>query len=305
VDVLRKVIEIMEAGMARFGCIGSTILWTAIGLMQSLPSPAADAIYGELEPGAISRSEQSGVQCELCRDHLFDPAMAPVRLPEGYRLISAAEYAKEDSSVAALLAKHPRYEGYAVGSLCFMSVDTFLVDGVRVHGDGPTAMAFWWAHADTTPGTQPDPSMKGRVQWLQLGSWYSSRGTDRDRIRSTDPMAEFVDVRVTRRGPHEWEMRLPLDREVVRATVRGDGVRVKRRSNGPGFMTVPFTGNSAGTFTVFTYFGHHHQEATGTWRASGRGVFHDAFGVPEESSVFGTFYQDGWQAKSGLYRFKH
>lgn len=81
-------------------------------------------------------------------------------------------------------------------------------------------------------------------------------------------------------------------------------MRVKRRSNGPGFMTVPFTGGSADLFTVFTYFGHHHQAASGTWRASGRGVFHTAFGLPGESSAFGTFYQNGWQAKSGLYRFQ-
>lgn len=290
--------------MPRFRRTVPMLVKTVVGLMLALPALAAEPTYGELKPGAISQAEQSGVQCELCRDHLFDPASAPARLPGGYRLVTAAEYARDDSSVAALVAKYPRYANYAVGSLCFMSVDTFLVDGVRVHGKGPTPMAFWWARAEPTPGTQPEAAMQGSTQWLQLGSWYSSRGTDRDRIRSTDPMAEFVDVRVTNRGPHRWQLRLPLGQEVVRAEVRGDGVRVKRKSNGPGFMTVPFTGNSAGWFTVFTYFGHHHQAASGTWRASGRGVFQAALELPGESSVFGTFYQDGWQAKSGLYRFQ-
>ena len=282
-----------------------SVYQTAVSLLLALPVLAAEPGYGELRPGAISVAEQSGVQCELCRDLLFDPAKAPARLPAGYRLVLAAEYAKGDSGVAALLAKAPRYANHGVGSLCFMSVDTFLVDGVRVHGKGPTPMAFWWAHAERVPGTPPDSSMQGAAQWLQLGSWYSTRGTDRERIRRTDPMAEFVDVRVTRRGAQEWRMQLPLAAEAVRAEVRGSGVRVTRKSRSPGFMTVPFTGSSADVFTVFTYFGHHHQEATGTWGATGRGVFHDAFAVPGEASVFGTFYQDGWQARSGLYRFQH
>lgn len=279
------------------------ILRTVGGLLLTLPAMAGGPAYGELRPGAVSAAEQSGVQCEVCRDHLFDPRAIAVRLPDGYRLVPASEYAREDSSVAALISKHPRSSGFAVGSLCFMSVDTFLVDGVRVHGEGATPMAFWWARAEPAPGTQPALAMQGTTRWVQLGSWYSAKGTDRARIRRTDPMAEFVDVQVTRKGPYEWRMRLPLRGEVVHAEVRGDGVRVPRRSSGPGFMTVPFTGESAHLFTVFTYFGHHHQEAEGVWRASGRGVFRSAFELPGEGDVFGTFYQDGWQAKSALYRF--
>lgn len=264
---------------------------------------AADSRYGELKPGAISRAEQRGVECELCRDHLFDPAAVTARLPRGYRFVTAAEYAREDSAVAALIAKEPRVAAFAVGSLCFMLADTFLVDDVRVHLAAPTPMAFWWAHAEATPDHTPDARMQGRTEWLQLGSWYSSRDTDRARIRATDPMAEFVDVRVRRVGPNAWRMRLPLAHEVVQAEVRGTGERKSRKQTGPGFMTVPFTGASADRFTVFTYFGHRHQPASGTWRAKGRGVFTTAFGVRGEADAFATFYQDGWQALSGLYRF--
>lgn len=274
-----------------------------LSLLAPRPAFAADSAYGQLKPGAISRAEQSGVQCELCRDHLFDPAAVSARLPNGYRFIPAGEYAKGDSGVAALVAKDPRYGSFAVGSLCFMLADSFTVDGARVHPAGATPMAFWWAHAERTPGTSPDPRMQGAAEWLQLGSWYSSKGTNRERIRATDPMAEFVDVRVRRIGPDQWRLRLPLPGEVVEAEVRGSGERKKRNTTGPGFMTVPFTGKGADLFTVFTYFGHHHQAASGTWHAKGRGVFTTAFAIQGEASAFATFYQDGWQAQSGLYRF--
>ena len=56
-------------------------------------------------PGAISYSETTGVHAEVCRDHLFDPLVIgePVHLPAGYRLISAANLAKEDSRIASLV----------------------------------------------------------------------------------------------------------------------------------------------------------------------------------------------------------
>lgn len=280
------------------------IVMIAGSVVLSAPiARAADSGYGELAAGALSVAEVSGVQCELCRDHLFDPARFSTRLPDGYRFVSAGDYAKGDSAVAAMLANDPRLASWAVGSLCFVLADTFRVDGVRAHARGPVAMAFWWAHAEATPEAAPDPRTQGRAEWLQLRSWYASRGTDRERIRTTDPMAEFVDIRVRRLGPNAWRLRLPLDGEEVQADVRGTGQRTKRKATGPGFMTVPFTGESADRFTVFTYFGHHHQPATGTWRAKGRGVFTSAFALAGEAEAFATFYQDRWQALSGLYRF--
>lgn len=261
----------------------------------------SDVTYGELAPGALSVSEQSDVRCELCRDHLFDPRKAALRLPTGYRLLTAQEYARDDSALARLLERSPRYARYAVGSVCFMSTGSFVVDGVRAHDDAPTPMAFWWAHATARAGTRPDARMKGRLEWLQLASWYSRAGTDTARILQTDPMARFVDLQVAEEGTNSWRMSLPLQDEWIQAEVRGDGQRQPRKSAQPGFMTVAFTGGSADRFTVFTYFGHHHQGATGTWRATGKGVFAEAFAIPGEADVFGTFYQDGWQAKSGLY----
>lgn len=259
----------------------------------------AGVTYGDLAPGARGYGEQTGVAAEICRDHLFDPSSSPARLPVGYRLLTATEYGKDDPGVAALLAKEPRYASYAVGSLCFMISDTFDVDGVAVHPSGPIPMAFWWAHARTTEAAAHDPRKKGSQQWLQLASWYSDKGTDQARIRAIDPMAQFVDVSVTRVGPQSWRLRLPVGNETVEAEVRTDGKRIRRKKPEPGFMTVPFTGDSAHLFTVFTYFGHHHQSAEGTWRATGAGPFSTSFEI--EPAAFPTFFQDGWQARFGLY----
>lgn len=81
-----------------------------------------------------------------------------------------------------------------------------------------------------------------------------------------------------------------------------DSIRVRRKAPQPGFMTVLFSGASADEFTVFTYFGHRHREAKGIWRASGRGVFADAFRIPGKAQALGTFFQEGWRARGGLYR---
>ena len=120
--------------------------------------------------------------------------------------------------------------------------------------------------------------MQGKVEWLQLASWYSRELTERQRILATDPMAQFVDLRVTQRGPNHWRLRLVLPGETIQADVKGSGQRTRRNSPEPGFMSVPFTGAAEGSFWVITYFGHQHQAAQGRWRASGRGVFTDALG---------------------------
>lgn len=125
-----------------------SLLASVLGALLLTPtSQAAEVTYGELAPGAISVAEQSDVRCELCCDHLFEPRRMPARLPAGYRMVTAAEYAKEDSTLARLLKRNPRYARFVVGSLCFMSTGSFVVDGVRAHDEGTTPMAFWWAHA--------------------------------------------------------------------------------------------------------------------------------------------------------------
>lgn len=276
--------------------------WVAIMSTAWMTTPvlAAEVGYGALAPGAISYSEMSGVRAEICRDHLFDPSFAKVQLPAGFRLTSAATAAKRDTQIASLLKRDHRYATYVVGALCFMSADSFVVDGIRAHPPGSTSMAFWWARAERDGGGEKDVRMLGKSEWVQLGSWYA-RGTDEARIIRTDPMAQFVDLDVRESEKDQWRMRLVLANEVVTANVRVSGERKKRSAPQPGFMTVAFSGDSAGLFTVFTYFGHHHRPAEGTWEAKGTGAFANALTIPGEASAFQTFFQDGWQALGGLY----
>jgi len=267
-------------------------------LCVGTPALAADVSFGELPVGAISTNVVKDVHAEICRDHLFDPSLVEARLPKDYRLILAADYAKDDPGVADLVKSDAKYSAYAVGSLCFMSVGSFVVDGKRVHSRDPTPMAFWWVHA----AGPRDPRMLGKVDWLQLASWYSRDAVHRERILATDPMAQFADLEVTEAEPGLWRMRLALPNESIEAQVRASGQRIKRNKPEPGFMSVPFTGKGAGSFWVITYFGHHHQSAEGQWHAKGSGVFTDALQIPGEATVFKTFFQDGWSALSGLYR---
>lgn len=273
-------------------------LFLALGMSASA---AWAATYGALAPGAISTADQSGVRAELCRDHLLDPARAKMKLPANYALLSAARLAADDPALAAFLKAHPQYASYFVGSLCFILSDNFDVDGARAIANGrPTPMAFWWAHAERTGDA--DPRMRGKAQWVQLASWYANDGVDRARVTTTDPMAQFVEMTVTEVKPATWRARLKLAGETVEASIMLSGELIKRKSPEPGFMTVAFSGEAADYFTVFTYFGHHHQQAQGTWTAKGDGPFTTAFNVSDEAAAFETFAQSRWQARSGLYK---
>ncbi len=280
--------------VAPIACILRTLLFLSL----TAPALAAEPTFGKLPATPTSTNITTKVSAEICRDHLFDPASAKTTLPNGYRLILAAEAAKEDPDVASLLKANPKIAAHAVGSLCFMSVGSFGVDGVRAHSINPMPAAFWWVRA-TGPR---DPRMLGKVEWLQLASWYPREGVDRPRILATDPMAQFVDLSMREKERGLWHMRLVLAAETIEAEVRGSGQRKMRKATEPGFMSVPFTGANAGSFWVITYFGHHHQSAKGQWSAKGKGMFSDAFGIPGEANVFNTIFQDGWSALSGLYR---
>lgn len=259
---------------------------------------AGENSYGTLPPGMRSVSEVSEVAAEIARDHLFDPAALAGRLPAGYRLIPASEYAKDDPDVAAFLKANPNYAHYAVGSLVFMTAGKFTVDGVPAKPPGVTPMAFWWARAE---GPR-DARMQGKVQWVQLASWYSRDLPDRARVLATDPMAEFVELQVTEVEPRQWRMRLVLADEVVEASVRCSGEPTPRpATTGVKFMSVPMAGAGRNSFWVITYFGHHHQPATGAWRSRGTGVLAAAFQIPREAETFGTFFQSRWSALSGVY----
>lgn len=258
---------------------------------------AEDVTFGTLPEGATSTNVVSDVGAEICRDHLFDASRATKPLPAGYRLTLVEEYAKQDPATAELLKANPGIAGYAVGSLCFVSAGSFVADGVRVNGKEPTPMAFWWSLA-TGPR---DARMQGKTEWVQLASWYSKDIANRALVVATDPMAQFADLQMELLEPNAWRMRLALPDEVIEAEVRGNGERKKRKGAGPGFMSVPFAGKGAGQFWVITYYGHFHQAAQGQWTAKGSGVFADALQIPGESAVYGTVFQDGWSALSGVY----
>lgn len=263
---------------------------------------ADEPTYGVLAPGALSVSEQSQVKAEICRDLLIAPSDANARLPPGYRLLRARELAKEDPKLEALLVATPALGEHVMGSLCFMLVGRFEIDGTRAISEAlPSPMAFWWARAERTG--LPDPRMQGKSQWVQLASWYADEGTDRALIRKTDPMAAFIPLTVVETKPGVWNARLTHAGETVEASVEVSGEPQKRKTPQPGFMTVPSSGDHSHYFTVFTYFGHHHQTAVGTWTASGGGVFSNAFRISGEAEAFGTHFQNRWQARAALYEF--
>ncbi|MCM2311971.1 MAG: hypothetical protein NDI84_11250 [Steroidobacteraceae bacterium] len=279
--------------------------------MSAVAARAAESgtavTYGTLPEGAIVIAEASGIGAEICRDLLLDPAQTRQPMPAGYRLLTARELAAHDPGIAQLLRGSPAtagrrndLSGFAVGSLCFLSVGNAVVDGVRVHGAGPTPQAFLWARAD---GPR-DPRMLGKVQWVQLASWYSNDVLDRDLILASDPTAEFVDLQMSLTGPNAWSMQLSLPSERVMAEVTGSGDRIPRKAPQPGFMSVALSGPGADRFQVFTYFGHHHQDARGTWRAEGTGPLTEALDTEGQAPVLGTYMQDGWQARYGVYRFE-
>lgn len=260
---------------------------------------ASDPRLGTLPPGSASTSFTGGVQAEICRDHLFDPALRPVRLPNGYRLLRAEELAASNPGLAALLRKSPSLGQHASGSLCFMSIREFVVDGTPVLSSRPMAAAFWWAAAQGPRA----PEMKGSATYVQVGSWYARGTPHAERIARTDPMARFVEIDVDETGRNKWRLRLALDEETVTAEIQAQAESTPGKGQGPGFMSVPMSGDSAEYFSVFTYAGHRHRKAEGTWRAAGSGPFTQAFSLPEEASAFGTVFQDSWVALSGLYRF--
>ena len=271
----------------------------AVFMLMWAAGCATDPRFGELPRGAVSTSETHGVAAEICREHLFDPEAASVKLPTGYRLTLAAEAANKNPALETLLRTHPKLRSYATGSLCFLSVGSFVVDSTPTQGVDPMPVAFWWASASGPRHAD----MRGKAEWVQLGSWYPSNTRNRQAILKTDPMAEFVEIEVAQIEPNVWRLRLMVPGETVVAEVRSSGNRTRSSAAQPGYMSVPMSGGSTGFFSVYTYFGHFHQSAQGTWRATGRGIFTDALAIPGEADVFGTVFEEGWASRSGLYRF--
>lgn len=270
------------------------------------PSGSTAVHFGELPDGAVAIGEMSDVRTEICRDLLLDPRQIVARPPTGYRLLAARELAAQDKRVAQLTRRNdvsngrPSLDQRVVGSLCFVAAGSVLIDGFRVHGTDPMPMAFLWARAEGSP----DAKMLGTVQWVQLASWYPIGSSDRARILASDPTAEFVPLEILSTSPNQWSINLELPTERVSATVTGSGLRVPRKAPQPGFMSVAMNAAGKDWFQVFTYFGHHSQDATGRWSADGNGTITSAFAVPGQDAAFATFIQDGWQARFGLYAFE-
>jgi len=260
---------------------------------------ADELSLGTLPVGAISTSVQSGVSAEICRDHLFDAASNHLRLPTGYRFRPAEEIASSDPAVAEVIRLNPTMKSHAVGTLCLMSLATFIVDDEPVLTSGTMPAAFWWVAAEGPPHAE----MRGKVRWVQIGSWYSKEFGHTEQIRRTDPMAQFTTIKVERVSPDAWHLSLVLPSETVEADIRTTSPGTPRKSSGPGYMSVPMSGDSAEYFSVFTYAGHRIRNAEGNWRATGGGTFTAAFAIPNEASKFETLFEEGWTALSGLYRF--
>jgi hypothetical protein len=265
--------------------------------MTTLAARAGEGGYGALPAGWTSVSEISDVSAEICRDHLFDPTAVVGQLPAGFRLVTAAESAQEDPALGRFLQANPRYSGHALGSLCFLSVRKFLVDGERVQSPGRIAMAFWWARVVGTG----DARMRGKAQWVQLASWYPRDVADQARILATDPTAAFTDLRVEEITTGNWRVHLALPEEVIDADIQCSGDLVPRRTSAENFMSVPMAGKGKGNFWVITYFGHQHRPARGEWRSQGKGIFSAAWAIPGEADSFATLFQSRWSALSGLY----
>jgi hypothetical protein len=268
-------------------------------LLYTGTAGAAEPGFGELPPGSMSTSETHDVTAEICRDHLFNSVALAPTLPVGYRLVTAAQVASKDQALGALLLSNPKLRDYAMGSLCIVSAGRLSVDNVSVHAVSPKLLAFWWAAAEGPRHA----AMRGKTEWVQLGSWYSSAIKSHSAVLRTDPMAEFMDIQVEQADANRWRIRLALPGENVTAEVSTSGPLKPSRAQQPGYMSVPMSGRSADYFSVFTYYGHHHQAARGEWRATGTGVFSEAFSIEGEAGVFRTVFQSGWRSLSGLYRF--
>lgn len=261
---------------------------------------SADPLLGDLPSGAISTSETRGVSAEICRDHLFDPALTALKLPAGYRLRTAEEVAASDPALATLLETNPSAKGFAVGSLCVMSFDTFVVDDKPLGKPRNMAAAFWWAAAE---GPE-HPNMRGKHRYVQIGSWYSKDIGYARQIRRTDPMAQFTQVEVQRLTPDSWHVSLRLPAETIEADIHATSPARARGTGGPGFMSVPMSGEGANYFAVYTYAGHRIRDAEGEWRAIGKGVFAESFAIPKEATALGTIFEEGWVARAGLYSLR-
>lgn len=271
----------------------------AVALLSCGIAGAAESRFGELPVGSLGTAQTYGVSAEICREHVFNPEEASVALPQGYQINLVSEAARKNSALKLLLEANPQVRNYALGVLCFVLADRLVIEDSPDQIVSPARIAFWWVSAN---GPQHS-GMRGKAQWVQLGSWYASETPNRSAVLKADPMAQFVDLQVGQAGPTRWNIRLNLPNEVVTAEVETSKTGTPSKASQPSFMSVPMSGRSAAYFTVYTYSGHVHRFAQGTWRATGTGVFSNALAVVGEDQAFETVFQEGWVSRSGVYPF--
>jgi hypothetical protein len=243
------------------------------------------------------------VHGEICVDLLMPIESVQAELPPGQRPLSVPERAARDPELAEALRAHPELAGRALVSLCFLALDTFEIDGRAAYPSGSVSAAFLWAYV--TPSDSPaDARMLGKRNFVQLRAWYPAAGAERALVLATDPMAEFTEVTMRRASTDSWELVLDLAGERIEGRVRTVGERQPMNRPSPSFLTVPSAGRFSDFFTVYTFYGHNLWETEATWQAGGNGPL--AAALVETSATLGlaTILEDGWSARSGLYRIE-
>lgn len=282
-------------------------LFSALALLSTAcatpGSPVSGQFFGELPPGALSQSVQERVHGEICVDLLLPIEAVQAELPPGQRALSVPEGAAKDPALAEALRAHPELAGRALVSLCFLALDTFEIDGRVAYPPGTVSAAFLWAYV--APSDAPaDARMLGKRNFVQLRAWYPAAGAERALVLATDPMAEFTEVSMRPAGADSWELALVLADERIEGRVRTVGERQPMNRPSPAFMSVPSAGRFSDLFTVFTYYGHHLWGTEATWQARGTGPLASAFAETSATLGLSTILEDGWSARSALYRIE-
>ena len=285
-----------------------TLVWAAVTPWVSWNAQAAEEpAFGQLPDTPLSRTITSGVRVEICQHHLVAATVRTASLPAGYRMLTVADRAATSKQFRDLLRSHPEYATHGFGSLCFLEAESLMVNGMTVRASGPILSAFWWAAVvPTDTALARDARVRGAVRYAQLASWYTAEAVDRALVTASDPMAEYAGIEVRILGHRYWRVALSLPDGKIEGEVRGKGDRTKMYPGSEArFMTVVSTGVNSRYFTVYSYYGHYGESASGAWSSSGDAPV--AVAAKHTGAAIGlrTDVQDSWRSLSGLYRSGH
>ena len=262
-------------------------------------APAA-ALLGELPRGAVSWFEVGDVGAEVCRTHLFSPTAISARMPPGYRLATLSDKASTPA-VAAIIRERPEISGYARGAFCFLESGVYTVNGRPLYPGRRGKVAFLWADMVPEPAAAKDERFRGDLRRVQLFWVYDNAGVDRKLAQSATPDALFGDIVMEKRG-ESWLVAIKGADSSLTAKVMPTTERKALVYPLPAFETLPLA-QSADHFSVVTFAGHHDRRATGHWSATGDAPWARIF-ADGMSADGGSFIQDGWAARVGIYRYK-